>query len=273
VDWLQLSGNWVLIPPRPIAIIHFLGGAFVATAPQLTYRGLLEQFARQGYAVITTPFFNTLDHIAIAQDVLNKFENTLERLYKSQLLRSPSARAFARSRNLPIYGIGHSMGCKLHLLIGSIFEVERAGNVLISFNNFTASEAIPVVEQISWVGANRHSPLLNVEFAPSPQETNRIIAENYQFRRNLLIKFKDDTLDQTVGLNKILQRRFPGMITLQTLTGNHQTPLGQDVSWPVGQVFSPIDAIGQWFKQEIYRDFNELKKTILLWLNPLGTYK
>jgi hypothetical protein len=63
------------------------------------------------------------------------------------------------------------------------------------------------------------------------------------------------------------------MITLQTLTGNHQTPLGQDVSWPVGQVFSPIDAIGQWFKQEIYRDFNELKKTILLWLNPLGTYK
>jgi hypothetical protein len=256
VDWLQLSGNWVLIPERPIAIIHFLGGAFVATAPQLTYRGLLEQFARQGYAVITTPFLNTLDHIAIAQDVLNKFENTLERLYKSQLLRS---------RNLPIYGIGHSMGCKLHLLIGSIFEVERAGNVFISFNNFTASEAIPVVEQISTV--------VNFEFTPSPQETHRIIADNYQFRRNLLIKFKDDTLDQTVGLNKILQRRFPGMITLQTLTGNHQTPLGQDVSWPVGQVFSPIDAIGQWFKQEIYRDFNELKKTILLWLNPLGTYK
>lgn len=256
MDWQELSGNWVLIPPRPIAIIHFLGGAFVATAPQLTYRGLLEQFARQGYAVITTPFLNTLDHIAIAQDVLNKFENTLERLYKSQLLRS---------RNLPIYGIGHSMGCKLHLLIGSIFEVERAGNVLISFNNFTASEAIPVVEQISTV--------VNVEFTPSPQETNRIIAENYQFRRNLLIKFKDDTLDQTVGLNKILQGRFPGMITLQTLAGNHQTPLGQDVTWPIGQVFSPIDAIGQWFKQEIYRDLNELKKTILLWLNPLATYK
>jgi hypothetical protein len=280
MDWQELSGNWVLIPPRPIAsgaseaiaIIHFLGGAFVATAPQLTYRGLLEQFARQGYAVITTPFLNTLDHIAIAQDVLNKFENTLERLYKSQLRRCPSGSA-KLSRNLPIYGIGHSMGCKLHLLIGSIFEVERAGNVFISFNNFTASEAIPVVEQISWVGANRHSPVLNFEFTPSPQETHRIIAENYQFRRNLLIKFKDDTLDQTVGLNKILQARFPGMITLQTLTGNHQTPLGQDVSWPIGQVFSPIDAIGQWFKQEIYRDFNELKKTILLWLNPLGTYK
>lgn len=256
MDWQELSGNWVLIPPRPIAIIHFLGGAFVATAPQLTYRGLLEQFARQGYAVITTPFLNTLDHIAIAQDVLNKFENTLERLYKSQLLRS---------RNLPIYGIGHSMGCKLHLLIGSIFEVERAGNVLISFNNFAASDAIPVVEQISTV--------VNVEFTPSPQETNRIIAENYQFRRNLLIKFKDDTLDQTVGLSKILQARFPGMITLQTLGGNHQTPLGQDITWPVGQSFSPIDAIGQWFKQEIYRDFNQLKKTILLWLNPLATYK
>ncbi|MGJ3253883.1 MAG: DUF1350 family protein, partial [Elainellaceae cyanobacterium] len=33
MDWQEISGNWVLIPPRPTAIVHFLGGAFVATAP------------------------------------------------------------------------------------------------------------------------------------------------------------------------------------------------------------------------------------------------
>ncbi|NEP28436.1 DUF1350 family protein, partial [Moorena sp. SIO3I6] len=110
MDWQEISGNWVLIPNRPTGIIHFLGGAFIATAPQVTYRLLLEELARQRYAVIATPFVNTLDHIAIARDVLNRFETTLNRLQVTNALRK---------RYLPIYGIGHSMGCKLHLLIGS----------------------------------------------------------------------------------------------------------------------------------------------------------
>ncbi|MEG4111127.1 MULTISPECIES: DUF1350 family protein [unclassified Microcoleus] len=252
MDWQEISGNWVLIPSRPIAIVHFLGGAFVATAPQLTYRWLLEALGNQGYLVVATPFVNTLDHIAIARDVLNKFENALDRLRGTKLLKSSY---------LPIYGMGHSMGCKLHLLIGSVFDVERAGNILISFNNYAASEAIPIVEQIS--------PVFNVEFTPSPQETNRLVQDSYQIRRNLLVKFNGDNIDQTLLLTKLLKARFPDMITVQTLAGNHQTPLGQDVSWPVGQIFTPFDAIGQWVKQEVYRELNQLKQTILLWLNPL----
>ncbi|MGL5081081.1 MAG: DUF1350 family protein, partial [Microcoleaceae cyanobacterium] len=51
MDWREVSGNWVLIPPRPKAIVHFLGGAFVAAAPQMTYRWILEPLAQQGYAV------------------------------------------------------------------------------------------------------------------------------------------------------------------------------------------------------------------------------
>jgi hypothetical protein len=38
--------------------------------------------------------------------------------------------------NLPIYGLGHSMGCKVHLLINSLWQVERAGNIYMSFNNY-----------------------------------------------------------------------------------------------------------------------------------------
>ncbi|HEY9297678.1 MAG TPA: DUF1350 family protein, partial [Phormidium sp.] len=140
MDWQEYSGNWVLIPKNPIAIIHFLGGAFVAAAPQVTYRLLLEYLGRQGYAVIATPFVNTLDHTAIAKDVLLNFDRTLEQLRYRGLLRQGY---------LPIYGIGHSMGCKLHLLIGSLFPVERAGNILISFNNYAAKDAIPLVQQLN----------------------------------------------------------------------------------------------------------------------------
>ncbi|MBD2345103.1 DUF1350 family protein [Anabaena subtropica] len=253
MDWKEIRGNWVLVPRNPVGIIHFLGGAFVATAPHLTYRWLLEQLANKGFVVIATPFVNTLDHIAIANSVLLNFERTVERLHDSGTLRK---------LYLPTYGIGHSMGCKLHLLIGSLFPVERAGNILISFNNYAAKDAIPLVEQFNTA--------LAIEFTPSPLETKKLVQEGYNVRRNLLIKFNNDNLDQSAALTKILQARFPEMVTVQTLPGTHTTPLGQDVKWQTGTSFTPFDALGQWFKQEVYRDLNQLNRAILLWLNPLS---
>lgn len=253
MDWQEISGNWVLIPPRPVGIIHFLGGAFVATVPQLTYRWLLEQLAEQNYAIVATPFVNTLDHTAIARSVLNSFENAIATL---------QARGILSRGYLPVYGLGHSMGCKLHLLIGSLFAVERAGNILISFNNYAAREAIPLVQQFN--------PTFAVEFTPDPLETKTLIETRYEIRRNLIVKFTDDTIDQSKALVELLQRRFPGMVTPKTLKGSHTTPLGQDVKWQSGSSFTPIDAVGQWFKQEFYRDLKDLKKTILTWLNPMS---
>jgi hypothetical protein len=255
MDWQEVSGNWVLMPPRPIAIVHFLGGAFVATAPQLTYRRLLERLALEGYLIVATPFVNTFDHRAIAQSVLQSFEKTLETLRSTTL----------RRRFLPIYGVGHSMGCKLHLLIGSLFSVERAGNILISFNNFSARDAVPLVEQFT-----QFSTMFAVEFTPSPLETNQIVAEQYQVRRNLLVKFSNDTIDQSQALSELLSKRFPGMTATQFLTGNHLTPLGPDVKLQTGAVYTPFDAIAQWMRQEVYRELHELERAILLWLNPAG---
>ncbi|MFN5952097.1 MAG: DUF1350 family protein [Dolichospermum sp.] len=257
MNWQEIRGNWVIIPRHPVGIIHFLGGAFVATLPHLTYRWLLEHLAAKGYVVIATPFVNTLDHIAIAKNVLINFERTLERLQESGEIRKIY---------LPTYGIGHSMGCKLHLLIGSLFSVQRAGNILISFNNFAASEAIPLVEQLN----SQLNSQLDIEFTPTPAETNQIVRESYQIRRNLLIRFNKDTLDQSADLTRILQKLFPDMITTQTLSGNHTTPLGQDIKWQPGTSFSPFDALGQWLKQEVYRDLNQLKEVMLFWLNPLS---
>ncbi|MEA5536273.1 DUF1350 family protein [Crocosphaera sp. XPORK-15E] len=253
MEWQEISGSSVLIPRHPMAVIHFLGGAFVGTAPNFTYRWLLEQLGKEGYAVIATPFINTLDHLAIARNVLNRFESILDRLQANNSLGQ---------RYLPIYGIGHSMGCKLHLLIGSLFSVERAGNILISFNNYPVKKAIPFLEQIDIDNS------LNLEFTPSPEETTLIIAKSYEIRRNLLIKFSKDNIDETLMLNPVLQERFPNLIALQTLSGNHLTPLGQEINWQAGEVFTPLDAVGQWVKQSFARDLYNLRSEILRWLNP-----
>ncbi len=256
MEWQEIAGNWVVVPSRPRAVVHFLGGAFVAAAPQLTYRSLLEFLAEEGYAVVATPFVNTFDHGAIARQVLAAFTRAMDELYDKQFKR----------RYLPIYGVGHSMGCKLHLLIGSLYPQERAGNLLISFNNYPAKRSIPFLEQFVQLAPTP----INVEFTPSPEETNELILRNYQVRRNLLVKFKHDDIDQTRSLHDVMLQRCPDLTSLQILKGNHLTPLGQDFKWQAGEVFTPFDALGQLMRQELNRDFNQLKQTIRLWLNPFA---
>jgi hypothetical protein len=254
MNWQEILGGWALVPPHPIGIVHFLGGAFVAAAPNLTYRWLLENLARQGYVIIATPFVNTLDHGAIARSVLNQFESILARLQgQNRLLQS----------YLPIYGLGHSMGCKLHLLIGSLYGVEREGNILISFNNYPIKRAIPFLDTLT-------IDTSFIEFSPSPRETQDLIAAHYEIRRNLLIRFLDDEIDQTLTLNPLLKSRFTEMIAALTLPGNHLTPLGQEIAWQTGQVFTPLDAVGQWVKQELSKDCRRLRDEIVRWLNPVA---
>ena len=256
MTWQEISGGWVYLPPKKIlGIVHFLGGAFVATAPQISYRTFLEQIAKEGYAIIATPFLNTFDHFAIAREVLNRFETILDRLHISNSL----GRSY-----LPIYGIGHSMGCKLHLIIGSLFDVKRAGNILISFNNYPAKKAIPFGDKI------QIDPAFEVEFSPSPEETNQIIVEKYIVPRNLLIKFQNDTIDQTLSLNPVLEERFGQTTAIKTLPGNHLTPLGQEFNWQTGNIFTPFDAVGQFLRQGISNELAPLRKEVLLWLNPIA---
>jgi hypothetical protein len=251
MNWQEISGNWVYIPRQPRAVIHFLGGAFVAAAPHLTYRLLLEDLGKQGYATIATPFINTFDHRSIASDVYNSFEDTLELLQKQHYL--PTS-------HLPVYGVGHSMGCKLHLLIGSMYDVKRAGNILISFNNFSARAAVPLIGQMPQE--------FNVEFAPDPQATLKLITEYYDVPRNLIVKFNNDSIDQSYTLGQTLEQIFPGTISKLIINGSHLTPLGQDWRWQLNpQIFTPFDAIGQWIKQEVHRDLHQLKHEMLGWLD------
>ena len=262
MNWQEVSGNWLLVPPNPVAIVHFLGGAFVAAAPSVTYQWLLENLARQGYLVVATPFINTFDHRAIAQEVLITFDQAMRYLDKRVLATHPP---------LPIYGLGHSMGCKVHLLINSLWEVERRGNIYMSFNNYPARRSIPFLDQVV-----QFNPAFNVEFIPDPEATLALVRDRYPVPRNLLIKFRSDTIDQTRPLSEVLVRRFPDLTTVQILKGSHTTPIAQEIGWQPGESFSPIDALGQFMKQEFYRDLTHLRHNLLAWLGerdpgrPLG---
>ncbi|WOD38754.1 DUF1350 family protein [Nodosilinea sp. E11] len=255
MNWQEVSGNWILVPPNPTAIVHFLGGAFVAAAPSVTYQWLLENLAKQGYLVVATPFINTFDHTAIAQEVLITFDQAMRYLDKRVLVHRPP---------LPLYGLGHSMGCKVHLLINSLWEVERAGNIYLSFNNYPARRSIPFLEQVV-----QFNPAFNVEFTPDPESTLTLVRDRYPVARNLLIKFRNDTIDQTRPLSEVLVQRFPQLTTVQILPGSHTTPIAQDLGWQPGTSFSPLDALGQFMQQEFYRDLTRLRRSLLSWLDAL----
>lgn len=77
-DWEELHGNFLLRPSPsqgpPRALLHFLGGAIVGAAPQVTYRYMLERLADQGYLVVATPFNLSFDHLATCDAVIERFE-------------------------------------------------------------------------------------------------------------------------------------------------------------------------------------------------------
>ncbi|CAA2968488.1 Gut esterase 1 [Olea europaea subsp. europaea] len=267
-DWNEIEGTWVLRPSNSKlrSIVHFVGGIFVGAAPQLTYRLFLERLADRGILVIATPYASGFDHFLIADEVQFKFERCLRFLHETV-------------KDLPTFGIGHSLGSVIHLLIGSRYAVQRNGNVLMAFNNKEASVAIPLFSPVLVPMAQGIGPFLSqvaslptirlgaemtmkqlenlsppimkqvfplVEqlpplymdlvkgrenFSPRPEETQRLIKSYYGISRNLLIKFKDDTIDETSTLAQVLssESAISSMLdmSIRLLPGDHGLPLHQ----------------------------------------------
>ncbi|ERN06454.1 hypothetical protein AMTR_s00016p00259610 [Amborella trichopoda] len=267
-DWSEIEGAWVLKPrsSRPTSIVHFVGGIFVGAAPQITYRLFLERLSEKGVLVVATPFASGFDHFFIADDVQFKFDRCLRFLQGSV-------------NELPIFGVGHSLGSVIHLLIGSRYAVNRCGNVFMAFNNKEASLAIPMFSPVIVPMAQSFGPVLSQltssptvrygaemamkqleslsppilkqvlplveqlpplymdlvkgreEFIPKPDETRRLIKSYYGISRNLLVKFKDDNIDETPVLAQVLSSESAissGLdMSIRTLPGDHGLPLQQ----------------------------------------------
>ncbi|KAL8113991.1 hypothetical protein AgCh_021050 [Apium graveolens] len=269
-DWNEVEGAWILKPRNstPRAIVHFVGGIFVGAAPQLTYRLFLERLSEKGLYVIATPYASGFDHFLIADEVQFKFDRCL------RFLQEPV-------KDLPTFGLGHSLGSLVHLLIGSRYAVQRNGNVLMAFNNKEASMAIPLFSPVIVPMAQNIGPLLSQiassstfrlgaemtlkqlqnlsppivkqalplfeqlpslymdlvngreNFIPKPEETQRLIKSYYGISRNLLIRFKDDTIDETPALAQVLGSgsAISSMLdmSIRLLPGDHGLPLQQAI--------------------------------------------
>ncbi|KAH7856985.1 hypothetical protein Vadar_007652 [Vaccinium darrowii] len=266
-DWSEVEGAWVLKPrkTKPRSVVHFVGGIFVGAAPQLTYRLFLEGLAEKGVLVIATPYASGFDHFFIADEVQLKFDRCYRSLQETV-------------QDLPTFGIGHSLGSVIHLLIGSRYAVQTNGNVLMAFNSKEASSAIPLFSPVLVPMAQSIGPFLSqitssptvrlgaemtmkqlenlsppimkqvlplVEqlpplymdlvngrenFTPKPEETRRLIKSYYGVSRNLLIKFKDDMIDETSALAQVLSdSAISSMLdmSIRSLPGDHGLPLQQ----------------------------------------------
>ena len=84
-----------------------------------------------------------------------------------------------------------------------------------------AAQALPVLDQIE--------PILReidggqIEFSPTPEEVRRSASKLYESRRTLVLRFTDDSLDESPPLPTVLQRG--GDVRLASLQGTHLTPL------------------------------------------------
>ncbi|KAG6505610.1 uncharacterized protein LOC121986265 [Zingiber officinale] len=148
-NYLRLDSCLVIPPPdgrKPKAVVKFLGGAFIGAIPEVTYSYLMEWLAKEGYLVVSVPYSVTFDHEKAAKEVYDRFHSCMDSLFTYGI---PDAGITALDLSaLPLYSVGHSNGALLQMLIGSYFDEKLPkANVIISFNNRPASEAVPYFEQ------------------------------------------------------------------------------------------------------------------------------
>ena len=242
--WRQRGPLQELDPPsgsrsQPRAgLVEFIGGSYLAATPQISYRRLLESLALRGWQVRAWSYVPGFDHQSQANEAWRAF-----RLARDQ----------AGSGNGPVLRLGHSLGCKLHLLAPDNGR-SCAGLVALSFNNFSAERSVPLLSEVAQQFGFR------TEFSPSPTETLRQVSRSYRQPRNLLVRFRSDGLDQSRRLLGVLQERPDDATSLLELPGDHLTPASAGLRKQL---------LGDWADDPSrQRQIDRLSDTITLWGDP-----
>lgn len=121
-----LHFGWVALPPRPKAVVVFIGGAFFGTYPTFFYRGFLRVLYDLGYAVVALPFRFSLRHWDIALS-LSIYLAELKKEVNALLAPTGSNRGLQEQNTearLPYLWVAHSLGCKYVALLELLSESE-----------------------------------------------------------------------------------------------------------------------------------------------------
>ncbi len=202
----RISDVSCLWPSKPFGLIEIIGGSYISIKPEVTYKRLISGLLQKNFAVHSWSYIPNFDHQLQSNQAWKQFRQSRKILEKRVGLIPKSIR------------LGHSLGCKLHLLAPDGGR-NCDGLVAISFNNFKANKSIPMLNKMS------KKLYFQTEFSPSPVETINLIREQYEQINNLLIKFKNDNLDQNDLLIKSLKARPSDKSIIIQLNGNHLTPV------------------------------------------------
>ena len=206
-NWRLVNRTWCLWPSRPKALIEMIGGSYLSASPHISYKRLLEGLFNKNIAIHSWSYLPGFDHQKQSNEAWKEFRNCRKKL------------EMRVGESTKIIRLGHSLGCKLHLLAPDGGR-SISGLISISFNNFTAKESIPMLSKLT-KDSGKYK-----EFNPSPNETMRLINQRYIQSRNLLISFKNDELDETNKLLSCLREREGNDESSSIkLSGDHLTPV------------------------------------------------
>ena len=209
--WRLERKIWCNWPAKPIGLIEIIGGSYFSASPQISYKYLLENLEKKGFAIHAWKYLPSFDHQSQANEAWKEFRYCKKKL------------EVRINKPLRTIRLGHSLGCKLHLLSP---DNGRSTSALIalSFNNFNANKSIPMLKKL----ASRLN--IEAEFSPSPPETMKLILQKYLQPNNLVISFTNDRIDQSSSLIKCLNLRGNDITTNIVLKGNHLTPVSTGLS-------------------------------------------
>lgn len=212
--WRQNGPLWCLNPAGTArrGLVEFIGGSYLAATPQISYGRLLETLVERGWQVHAWSYVPGFDHQLQANEAWRAF-----RLQRSAAGWESDAVTRGDGAAMPLLRLGHSLGCKLHLLAPDGGRGCQ-GLVALAFNNFSAERSVPLLAEAGERFGFRS------EFSPSPAETLRLAASHYRQPRNLIVRFQRDGLDQSGRLLASLRQRPDDASTLLELPGDHLTP-------------------------------------------------
>lgn len=168
----DLANAKVLLPSStsslPTAILHFIGGTGFGTFPQFTYGTFLEEVSANGrYIVVSTPpemviRGNPLNHQRIAYECARSFRIAYRTIIEDEY-------GVYEAQSIPIIGLGHSMGSRIHVILNTQRKLRRIGfpreaNILLSFNNYDATRSIPFLYEVGMISQKAFQSLLSTTY-------------------------------------------------------------------------------------------------------------
>lgn len=271
LSWHSRPGVDLLLPADPDVIISFTGGFAAGLAPRTTYAAFLRRLSE------------VLNAAIVAYKLPSPSGDHMDLACKAAMATGVVASEICRSVGLeiPVFGVGHSLGAKCLLLAGCEARAREASphaaNIFISFNNADRDSALPWRPPDSKAAADALSNVsafltsldiskfgipdaeqtmknvvgtvsaigasLSTEFHPSSEETIAIAGARYAVHQNLILSFADDTLDHSRELETVLRSRLgPKSVVRRTVPGTHMTPMTPDIgSEFVATGFSAVD--------------------------------